>query len=281
VTLGRTILLTSLALVAFAGNSILCRMALSEEVIDPVPFTALRLTSGALVLLPFLRRRAGEPPEPWSARGAFALFAYALFFSLAYVTLDTGTGALLLFGAVQVTMLLVGRLQGERWNGAQLLGIAAAMAGVVHLVSPGVTAPDPLGALAMTLAGVAWGAYSILGRSARRPAAATARNFLLALVLGDFALLFAHGGLSYELHGVLLAVASGALTSGIGYVLWYACLAGHTTTSAAVVQLVVPALAALGGVLLLDEALTQRLVLSGALTLGGVYLTVRARGPRR
>ncbi len=270
--LATTVLLTGLTLIAFAANSILCRAALAEEAIDPASFTALRLASGAVALLPFARLRGAG--VAWRPSAALALVAYAVGFSFSYVTLDAGTGALLLFGFVQLTMLGVGWARGERPKALQAVGIVAALAGVVWLVAPGVTAPDPLGAALMAGAGVAWGVYSLLGRGASEPAVATARNFLMAAPVGALALLFVRET-SLSTGGVALAVTSGALTSGMGYVLWYAALRGHTRTSAAVVQLLVPAIAAVGGILLLGEALTARLVVAALLTLGGVGLAIR------
>lgn len=279
--LQRTFLLTLLTLLAFAGNSILCRMALQAEAIDPASFTALRLASGALVLLPFLRRGvAAGARTPFDPRAAAALFVYAIGFSLAYVSLDAGTGALLLFGLVQVTMIGAGLHQGERLTPLRVVGILGAVTGVVLLVLPGVSAPDPTGALLMGTAGVAWGVYSLLGRGVPVPTAATARNFMLAAPAGLVALLFGLSSLEITLEGALLAVASGAITSGLGYVLWYAALAGHSATSAAVVQLAVPVIAAIGGWALLGEELTARLAGAGSLTLGGVALAVLARGKR-
>lgn len=274
---GVTVGLTALALVAFAGNSLLCRAALREGAIDPVSFTAIRLASGALVLLP-LAVRGGAA---WSVRGALALGAYALGFSLSYVTLGTGTGALLLFGTVQITMMGTGLARGERLGGWQTVGVAAAVTGVVVLVAPGLSAPEPAGAALMAGAGVAWGVYSLLGRGVARPAAATARNFLLAVPPALVALLLARDGVAVEPRGAWLAVASGTLTSGLGYVVWYRALRGHTATTAAVVQLAVPVIAAVGGVLLLGEAVDSRLVGASVLTLGGVGLALAVRrGPR-
>jgi len=273
----RTVLLTAVTLVAFAANSILCRLALRSVAIDPLSFTALRLASGALVLLPFLRAPTRADPSRWSPASAVALAGYALGFSLAYVWLDAGTGALLLFGAVQVTMIGAGLRAGERPTALRALGIVAAVVGVVVLVAPGVSAPEPAGAALMAGAGVAWGVYSLLGRGVPTPTRATARNFLLAAPLGMLALLARPSTLSVTLEGALLAVTSGALTSGLGYVVWYAALRGHSATSAAVVQLSVPVLAALGGVAFLGEEPTPRLLAAGALTLGGVPVAVLAR----
>lgn len=275
---GRTLVLTLLTLVAFAGNSILCRLALQDGAIDPVAFAALRLASGALVLAPFLRRGAEAPSgRPSSVAASTALFVYALGFSLAYVTLEAGTGALLLFGAVQVTMIGAALRQGERPTPLRTFGIALALLGLVLLVLPGVSAPNPRGALLMSVAGIAWGVYSLLGRRAAAPTTATAWNFLLAVPPAAFFMLAASSSVSISGSGALLAIASGAITSGLGYVLWYAALPGHSATSASVVQLAVPVLAALGGVAVLGEQPGARLLGAGSLTLGGVSLAVIAR----
>ena len=269
----RTALLTAVTLLAFAGNSLLCRAALRDGAIDPLSFTALRLVSGALVLLPLVRR----PDAPWSPRAALALAGYAVAFSLAYLSLDAGVGALLLFGSVQVTMFTVGWRRGERLSRLQSLGLAAAVAGLLALLLPGATAPDPTGAALMVLAGVGWGAYSLCGRGAPAPTVATARNFALAAPLALLALPFA----SFEVTatGAWLAVASGAGTSGLGYVVWYAALRGLDATRAAVVQLAVPVIAALGGAVLLGEAPGARLVVAGGVVLGGVATVVLAGRP--
>ena len=272
-----TILLTALTLVAFAANSILCRAALADRAIDPASFSAIRLSSGAVVLLPWLRPR--EASTGWRPAAAFALLTYALLFSFSYVALDAGTGALLLFGFVQLSMLGIGWLRGERPGALGLAGIVLALAGVVWLVAPGVTAPDPWSAAVMAGAGVAWGVYSLLGRGEPLPAVATARNFAMAAPPSLVVLLFAGDHLSTR--GVTLAVTSGAVTSGLGYVLWYAALRGHTRTSAAVVQLLVPAIAATGGIVLLGEAMTGRLLVSAVLTLGGVGLAIRRNASGR
>jgi drug/metabolite transporter (DMT)-like permease len=279
----RTAVLTAAALLAFAGNSILCRLALAERAIDPASFTALRIGSGAAVLAllgrPFRRAPGGAP---WRPAAAGALVTYALAFSLAYTTLDAGVGALLLFGAVQVSMLGVGLLRGERLGARQTAGLCAAVAGFLLLVRPGLSAPDPTGAALMTLAGCAWGVYSLLGRGVADPVRATARNFVLAAPAAALALAVAAlaSRLDATPRGALLAAASGALTSGLGYVAWYAALRGHSATSAAVVQLAVPVLAALGGAALIGERPSARLLEAAVLTLGGVALCV-VRPPRR
>jgi len=278
----RTVALTAVTLCAFAGNSLLCRLALAPPAapasIDALSFTALRIASGAAVLLLLTRPWRAASGARWSPRSALALAAYAVCFSLAYVTLPAGVGALLLFGAVQVTMLGAARLAGERLSAAQMVGLVAAIAGFVVLVAPGLSAPDPGGAALMLAAGVGWGLYSLFGRGLRKPAAANACNFALATPLVALAFLAQAGAAHADPRGAALALVSGTLTSGLGYVAWYAALRGLTATSASIVQLAVPILAAFGGVLFLDERPTLRLALASVLTLGGVALaTVRCR----
>ena len=270
----RTALLTVLTLFAFAGNSLLCRAALREGAIDPLAFTVVRLVSGALVLLPLVRR----PGAAWNPRAALALAGYALAFSMAYLTLDAGVGALLLFGTVQVTMFAVAWRRGERWTRLQVLGLALALAGLTALLLPGSHAPDPAGAGLMILAGVGWGAYSLCGQGVGAPTVATARNFLLVAPLMVLVVPFASWEMETE--GLVLAIASGAVTSGLGYILWYAALGGLDATRAAVVQLAVPVIAAVLGIALLEEPLTARLVWGGAITLGGIAVVVQARARR-
>lgn len=277
--LSTTVFLTALTLAAFAGNSLLCRAALAGGTMDPLAFTGVRLVSGAVVLAPFLLLRT-EPASartPWGVAGAAALVVYAVAFSLAYVLLDAGLGALLLFGAVQVTMIGAGIDAGERPSARQVVGVVAALSGLAWLVAPGVAAPEPTAAGLMVLAGVSWGGYSLIGRRAGDPIRATARNFALAAVPGIGLFLVGRGRVDAD--GLALAALSGAVTSGLGYVVWYAALRGLTHTVAAVVQLLVPVLAAVGGVLLLGESATPRLAAAGALTLGGVAVAVVA--PRR
>lgn len=264
----RAALLTLIALVAFAGNSILCRQALGAERIDPSSFTAIRVGSGALVLVPLAWSRGTTLPHR-GALPALTLAGYALGFSLAYQWLDTGTGALLLFGAVQVTMVGLGILRGERPPLGVWIGGTVAAAGLAILVAPGVSAPDPLGVLFMAGAGVCWGGFSLLGKGVQDPVSSTAQAFAWA-ALGCGLLALVDGPGHASMQGIGLAVASGAITSGLGYALWYAALAHHTATSAAIVQLSVPVIAAIGGVLLLDEAITARLVGAGVITLVGV-----------
>lgn len=277
-----TVLSAALALVAFAANSLLCRMALAGGLIDPVTFTVLRLTSGAAVLLPIAvlaRESSAHPVRSGSFASGIALFVYALAFSLAYLSLSTGTGALILFGAVQATMLGAGLWSGERPGRDQWVGLVVALVGLVYLVAPGVTAPDFVGALLMLAAGVAWGVYSLRGRGVSAPVAASSANFAraggLAVAAGAAGWLFA--GPYARPAGAAIAIVSGTVTSGLGYVAWYRALRGLTATRAAIVQLLVPVLAAAAGVLVLSEAITLRLTVAGALVFGGVAIAMRRR----
>lgn len=278
----RTLLLTCLAMLAFAGNSLLCRAALRDASIDPASFTALRLVAGAAALWLLLRlqshRQAATRAGSWPA--ALALFIYAAAFSFAYVGLDAGAGALLLFGAVQLSMVAWGLLRGERLDLPQLCGMSLALAGLVALLLPGANAPALGAAVLMLVSGAAWGAYSLLGRGTRNPLPATAGNFLLAAPLALLLGLGMLGQLHWSPNGLLYAALSGALTSGIGYALWYAVLPRLAAIQAASVQLSVPLLTALAGALLLGEPLSLRLLLAGAAILGGVALVLRARHAR-
>lgn len=276
----RTLLVTALAMLAFAGNSLLCRAALRDASIDPATFTTLRLVSGALTLWLLLRLSGRKQPaatRAGSPYGALALFIYAAAFSFAYVGLDAGAGALLLFGAVQLSMVGWGLWRGERLGEVQLVGMLLALGGLVALLLPGSHAPAAGPALLMLLSGAAWGAYSLLGRGAQEPLAATTGNFLLAVPLAILLSLAVFGSFQWSPAGVLYAVLSGALTSGIGYAVWYSVLPRLAAIQAASVQLSVPLLTAVAGSLLLGEALTLRLLLAGAAILGGVALVLRAR----
>ena len=270
----RILALTALTMVAFAGNSLLCRAALKATHIDAASFTTIRLISGAGVLWLITRMRRGTRLGTGSWRSAFALFIYAAGFSYAYVSLPVASGALLLFGAVQATMIGYGIWIGERLRRWQLIGLILAFAGLIGLLLPGVTAPPLLGSLLMLGAGVAWGIYSLRGRGAGDPIAVTAGNFLrtvpIAIVLS--ALMFK--GIAMDIAGFGYAVASGALASGLGYAIWYTALPTLKATSAATVQLSVPVIAALGGVMLLGEHITLRLVLASIAILGGIALVI-------
>lgn len=270
----RTAPLTLLALVAFAANSILCRLALRNGSIDPASFSAVRIAAGAGMLwLLVRRRRTGRMAGSW--RSACWLVLYAVPFSIAYLHLSAGTGALLLFGAVQITMVLGSIARGRRPHAAQWLGLVTALAGLVYLFLPGLTAPAPVSAALMLAAGIAWGLYSLAGHGASDALADTAGNFAWAVPLVLAFWLGAHGGAHLERAGVGWALISGAVTSGLGYAIWYRALPHLTSVTAGVVQLAVPILAALGGVLLLDEHLTVRLVAASVLVLGGIAVTIR------
>jgi len=283
-----TPLLTLLALLAFAANSLLCRLALRSAAIDPASFTAIRLVSGAvmLVILGAGRRVggwAGEKTGRWAGRrvggwyGAAMLFLYAAAFSLAYVSLTAGTGALILFGAVQVTMLVSAIRSGERLGAFQWAGMAVAVGGLIYLVLPGLAAPPLGGATLMATAGVAWGLYSVNGRGAVDPLGQTRRNFVLTIPMALLLLLAWLPKLSVSREGVLLAMISGAITSGLGYVIWYRALRELSGVSASLVQLSTPVLAALGGIVLLSEPLSSRLFVASVLVLGGIALAVLTR----
>lgn len=273
-----TSLITLVALVAFAGNSLLCRAALRDTGIDAGSFTAVRIVSGALALwlIVVLRSKVTERQGAGNWLSALALFVYAAAFSFAYAELASGTGALLLFGAVQATMIGVGLWRGERFGVAQSAGLVIAGAGLIALLLPGLSAPPLHSAMLMLMSGVAWGIYSLRGKGAGDPTRVTAGNFLRAS-LPALMLVVAVAGLgraSLDTAGVGYAVASGALTSGLGYVIWYLALRNLSATTAATVQLSVPAIAALGGTLFLAETLTARLVLASVAILGGIALVI-------
>jgi drug/metabolite transporter (DMT)-like permease len=282
-------MLTTLAMIAFAGNSLLCRIALKASAIDPATFTTIRIAAAATVLWFIQRARVRQPRGGGDWYAALALFVYAAAFSFAYVRLAAGAGALLLFGAVQATMIGYALWSGERLQIRQWLGVALALAGLVILVLPGLVpqdaalpglAPPLASSLLMLAAGIAWGVYSLHGKRAADPAAATAGNFLravpFAIALSLLTLLGApmHAPPSVDRAGVVYALISGAITSGLGYVIWYAALKELKASSAATVQLSVPLIAALGGVALLNEALTARLVVSAVAILGGIALVI-------
>jgi drug/metabolite transporter (DMT)-like permease len=276
----RTVGLTVVAMVAFAANSLLCRAALAGGHADATTFTTLRLVGGALSLGILVRSRGGRPSGPggsWTS--ATALCAYALGFSLAYLHIPAGTGALLMIGAVQMTMICGGFLAGERPRGREWIGLALSLAGLVVLTRPGLAQPDPAGAVLMIAAGFAWGLYSLRGRGAGDPLAVNAVNFIrsVSLALLGSAIGLALSPAQLTSTGAVLALTSGAVTSGLGYAVWYAALRGLSATQGAIVQLSVPPLTALGGVWLLDETLTTRLLGAGALILGGIALAVADR----
>lgn len=270
---------TLLAMVAFAGNSVLCRLAFQDTDIDAASFTVVRLLSGALVLWLLVACRSKRSDlQAGSWWSAWALFLYAAAFSFAYLSLTTGTGALLLFGAVQVTMIGVGLWQGERLSRWQSLGLASATGGLVLLLLPGVSAPPFVSALVMLTSGVAWGVYSLRGRGVMDATRATAGNFARAVPLGLGLFLACLPWVRLDATGLLYAVLSGALASGLGYAIWYQALTGLGAAQAATVQLSVPVLAALGGIIWLSEPLTLRFALASVAVLGGVALVLFRRG---
>ena len=275
----RTAVLTAIALVAFAANSVLCRLALGEGAIDAASFTTFRLGSGAVALwiLRSLIRGPGAPRSGLAWLGASMLFLYAVAFSFAYLSLGAGTGALILFASVQLTMILAGLRAGERPHFREAVGLLLALGGLVYLVWPGLTAPSLAGSTLMTAAGIAWGVYSLRGRGTTDPLAATADSFVRAVPFVLITSLVFLPSRRWSAEGVGLAMLSGAGTSGLGYVIWYAALQGLTATRAAIVQLAVPVLAAAGGVVFLSEPLSLRLLASAIAILGGVALAVRGR----
>lgn len=278
--MGRTIFLTVVAMIAFAANSLLARAALAGGGIDAASFTAIRMLSGALALAVMLLARGGVPGlarPPGSWRSAGLIFLYAIAFSFAYLRLGAAVGALILFGSVQGTMIAIGLARGDRPTGRELAGLAVAFAAFIYLVLPGLHAPDPAGSVLMVIAGSAWGFYSVRGRGIGDPAGATAGNFLRAAPLSIPFALYGLAAGHADGQGIVLAVLSGAITSGLGYIVWYQALPGLSTTQAATVQLTVPIIAALGAVAMLGEPLTTRLVVASLCLLGGVAFAILSK----
>ncbi len=276
--MANTATLTVIAMIAFAGNSLLCRLALGQQLIDAASFTSVRVISGAATLaLIMLPRWRNQRPASVDWRSVSTLCVYMVFFSFAYLSLSAGTGALILFGAVQLTMFIVAMRSGEHFTLLSWTGLTLAALGLIYLVSPGITAPDPLAAVLMAIAGVAWGGYSLLGRSAADPLEATANNFVYSVPLAIVVSLVFVGDFHSSWLGLILAAASGAIASGLGYAVWYAALRGLAASRAATVQLSVPIIASLGGVVLLSEHVSLRLVLASVLTLGGIAIVLTQR----
>ena len=274
-------LLTALAMVAFAGNSLLCRQALKQTTIDAATFTFVRIVSGAVCLwiIVHLRKRSVAKAGSWPS--ALALFGYAALFSFAYLRLTAGTGALLLFGAVQATMIFWALRKGEQLRGLQVTGLFLAIAGLVTLVFPGLSAP-PLSAAALMLgAGIAWGIYSLRGKGSGDPLRATAGNFLRAVPMAVLLSVVMLRSASLDRAGICYAVISGALASGVGYAIWYTALPALKASAAATVQLSVPVLAAAGGIAFLSEPITLRFVLASIAVLGGIALVIVERRAAR
>jgi drug/metabolite transporter (DMT)-like permease len=270
----RMIVLTSIAMIAFAGNSLLCRAALKDTGIDAASFTTIRLISGALVLWVVVRIRHVAPAGAGNWPSAFALFAYAAGFSFAYVSLPAATGALLLFGAVQATMIGYGIWAGERLLKLQLIGLVLAFGGLIGLLLPGLSAPPLYGSVLMMGAGVAWGIYSLRGKGKGDATRVSTGNFLRAVPITLAMSLFMLSSSSLDTAGVWYAIASGALASGIGYAIWYTALPALKATNAATIQLSVPIIAAVGGVIVLGEPITLRLLLASVAILGGIALVI-------
>lgn len=278
----KAVSVTLLALIALAGNSVFARLALAGSELDATAFTAIRLLSGALCLaiLIGLRQTSSTNTTRGSWGSALALFAYALTFSYAYLTLDTGTGALILFGFVQLTMILIGLITGSRLSRLEWLGILLAFSGLTYLMLPGAGAPNLFGFSLMALAGISWGVYTLRGRQTTDAIGDTAWNFIRTVPMTAVLLLIGMSQLTWDPYGVLMAVCSGSLTSGLGYVLWYSALRFLTMTLAAVLQLSVPLLAALGGILFASEPMTSTFAIASLLILGGICLVTLARRPQ-
>ena len=279
----RTMIYTILALLAFAANSVICRLALKDGAIDPGLFTSIRLSSGAIVLIVLVfmskERRLEKSKGSWISAGM--LFLYAAAFSYAYVSLETGIGALIIFGVVQITMIASSFISGYRMNGLEWLGILLALAGFLYLLLPGASAPSLSGFMLMTLSGIGWGIYSLRGKNSKHPLVDTAYNFLRALPFLILLFYFMAQESNYSTKGILLALLSGIVTSGIGYTIWYAALKGLNSIQASVVQLLVPVLAAIGGIIFVGELISFRLMAASLMILGGILLLIIKRIPTK
>jgi len=279
----KTSIFTLFALLAFAGNSIICRLVLGEHLLDAAGFTIIRLLSGILVLLIIIKLSHPSQETEINTRntntkgswlGAFWLFLYAVTFSFGYISLDTGTGALVLFGAVQITMILFNFFSGHKLHYSEWLGMSIAFAGFCYLVLPSLALPSLISFILMTISGISWAFYTVKGQSSQSPMRDTAYNFLRTFPFVLVLILFTYQEFYLTKQGILLAVVSGAVTSGIGYAIWYSALKGLSVTQAAVFQLLVPVLAAIGGIIFVNEALSLRLILSSLMVLGGIFMVV-------
>ena len=273
------VLPTALAMLAFAGNSIFCRLALKTTTIDPASFTTTRMISAAVALAIILRLRGSSSLGSGNWKSAVALFVYAAGFSLAYVNLTAGTGALLLFGAVQLSMIGLSLWRGERMSPLQILGFVLALVGLVVLVFPGLAAPPLTSSALMIVAGVSWGIYSLRGRGAGDPTAITAGNFIRTVLMTVVFSIISFNYFTLDALGIVYALLSGAITSGLGYAIWYSALPGLKPLEASVVQLSVPIIAAFGGILTLGETLSIRLILAAFAILGGILLVTIEKTP--
>jgi len=279
----KTILYTTIALLAFAANSVICRYALKDHAIDPGMFTSIRLSSGALILVIFVlvskERRNEKSKGSWIS--AAMLFLYAAAFSYAYVSLETGIGALIIFGVVQITMISSSIISGYKLSLIEWLGIVLALSGFLYLLLPGASAPSLTGFLLMTLSGIGWGIYSLRGKNSKHPLVDTAYNFLRSLPFLVLLLYFLAQESHFTTEGVFLALLSGIVTSGLGYTIWYLALRGLNSIQASIVQLLVPVLAAIGGVIFIGELISFRLTASSLLILGGIVLLILKKLPKK
>jgi drug/metabolite transporter (DMT)-like permease len=277
----KTIAVTAFALIAFAANSVLCRLALGDNTIDPSSFTIIRLFSGIIILMAILQLKRKSHDEKLKSKGSWLaasmLFIYAIAFSFGYVSLDTGTGALILFGAVQITMIMVNVISGNKLHISEWLGLLIAFSGFVYLMTPDLVTPSFIGFILMTISGMAWGFYTLLGRASQNPLNDTAYNFLRTSPFLLILILFGLNEINLTYVGIMLAVLSGALASGIGYFVWYIALKGLYVTQAAVVQLLVPIIAATGGLIFTNELISLRLIESSALVLGGILTVIMGK----
>lgn len=267
---------TALALIAFAGNSVICRIALGENAIDAASFTSIRLLAGIVMLIIIVKlmkiNRTKSASTGWKA--PMYLFIYALTFSYAYISLDTGIGALILFGAVQITMILKGVISGTKLHYFEWAGITCAFSGFVYLLSPSLTSPTLLGFILMAMSGIAWGFYTLEGKKAGNPIANTANNFIRTLPMIIILVLFTIQQAELSQHGIFLAILSGALTSAIGYALWYIALEALSSIQAGVLQLLVPVIAAMGGVVFSQEYISMHLFISSIIILSGILIVI-------
>lgn len=284
----KTTLMSVLALVAFAGNSVLCRLALSDQAVDPAGFTVIRLLSGIITLWPLLwlaqkraakksERQNDQKPSSFEKGSWFAglmLFLYAMLFSYAYVNVDTATGALILFGVVQISLLIISLLKGNRLQVLEVVGMLLALFGFAYLVLPELRTPSFNGLLMMSVAGIAWAFYTVAGQGSKNALCDTTYNFSRTLPFVLILLMVSLNTLSFSPYGLILAVLSGAVTSGLGYAIWYVALPNLTTAQAGVIQLFVPIIAAVGGVIFAGENITPRLIIAALLILGGITLVI-------
>jgi len=276
----KTSLLTSLALIAFAANSVLCRLALGNGIIDASSFTGIRLLSGAVALFVILSIKGGikgsnkgsSSKGSWTA--SFTLFLYAITFSYAYLSLDTGTGALILFGSVQITMIMLSLISGTRLHLIEWSGVIIAFTGFIYLILPNITTPSINGFILMTVSGISWGIYTLKGRGSKNPLMDTTYNFLRTIPFVALLAVFTMQNMNYSSEGIVLALISGAITSGVGYTIWYIVLGSLSSTQAAVIQLSVPVIAAIGGVIFVSEVITVRLIISTCIVLSGILMVV-------